>query len=124
MRKLIPTDAELEILQLLWENGPSSVRFIHEKLAINKEIGYTTTLKTMQIMNEKAITTRDTSQRKHIYSANIREDDTKGNLLNDFLKSTFNGSTRNLVMHALGNNSVSEEELEEIKALIAKIENE
>jgi predicted transcriptional regulator len=122
MQKIIPTDAELEILQLLWEYGPCSVRFIHEKLAANKEIGYTTTLKTMQIMNEKGITTRNTNQRTHIYFANIQEDATKGNLLNDFLKSTFNGSTRNLVMHALGNNKVSEQELEEIKALINKIE--
>lgn len=124
MQKIIPTDAELEILQLLWKNGPSSVRFIHEKLASEKEIGYTTTLKTMQIMNEKGIVTRDTSQRTHIYFANISEEGTKGNLLNDFLKSTFNGSTRNLVMHALGNNEISEKELEEIKALINKIENQ
>lgn len=124
MQKIIPTDAELEILQILWEFGPSSVRFVHEKLTENKEIGYTTTLKIMQIMNEKGITTRDTSSRTHIYAANIREDVTKGNLLHDFVQSTFKGSARNLVMHALGNQSISEDELAEIKAMIRKMENE
>ena len=90
-QKNIPTDSELAILQLLWEFGPNSVRFIHEKLAEKREIGYTTTLKIMQIMNEKGITIRDTSKRTHVYSANIQEDATKGSLLNNFNEIYFQG---------------------------------
>jgi predicted transcriptional regulator len=122
-KQIIPTESELEILQLLWKFGPCSVRFIHEKLADQRDIGYTTTLKIMQIMNEKGITMRDTSSRTHIYNANVQEETTKGNLLKGFLKTTIDGSTRNLVLHALGNNEISDDELEEIKALIKRIEN-
>ncbi|MEL7118548.1 MAG: BlaI/MecI/CopY family transcriptional regulator [Bacteroidota bacterium] len=119
-----PTEAELEILQILWEQGPSSVRQVNEYLKAVKqiEIGYTTTLKTMQIMLDKKLLKRDTSTRTHIYDASVAEQATKKKLLDNFLKSTFKGSASQLVMEALGNHSASEEELEAIKALINKIE--
>lgn len=121
--RIKPTDAELEILQVLWDDGPSSVRFVNEKLSINKDIGYTTTLKLMQIMNEKGLTTRDTSSRTHIYSAAIKEKLIKNNLLSTFIKATFKGSTAQLVMQALGNHKTSPEELKEIKEMIKNLEN-
>lgn len=119
-----PTESELEILQILWESGPSSVRFVNEKLSAFRDIGYTTTLKLMQIMNDKKLTTRDTGNRTHIYKANVAEDETKIKLLKNFVDSTFKGSAMKLVMQALGNHESTPEELEQIKAFIQKIEND
>lgn len=120
-----PTESELEILQLLWEHGPSTVRFINDKLNLTREVGYTTTLKLMQIMhNEKGLVDRNTDTRTHIYTAKVTEADTRKRLLNQFLDKTFRGSAMELVMQALGNHSTSQDELDEIKALIAKIEEE
>ncbi len=117
-----PTESELNILQVLWAKGPSSVRIVNDTLNETREIGYTTTLKLMQIMTEKGLVIRDTSTRSHIYSPNVSEDVTKNNLLNGFLKQTFQGSAGNLVMQALGNHKTSPEELEQIKTLIKEIE--
>jgi len=117
-----PTESELSILQVLWAIGPCSVRVVNEKLNETKEMGYTTTLKLMQIMTEKVLVTRDTSTRSHIYSAHVSEDVTKNKLLNGFLENTFQGSAGNLVMQALGNHKTSPEELEKIKSLIKEIE--
>jgi BlaI family penicillinase repressor len=122
--KFKPTEGELEILQILWSDGPSSVRSVNEKLNESKKVGYTTTLKLMQIMNEKGLTERDTSSRTHIYHAAIKESATKNGLLSKFIDATFQGSAAQLVLEALGNNNTTPEELEEIKALINKIENE
>jgi predicted transcriptional regulator len=122
--KLKPTEGELEILQVLWKAGPSSVRDVNEKLNKFKNVGYTTTLKLLQIMNEKGLTDRDTSSRTHVYRAAIKESDTKNGLLSKFIEATFQGSAAQLVMEALGNNNTTQKELEEIKALIEKIENE
>ncbi|NNF36605.1 MAG: BlaI/MecI/CopY family transcriptional regulator [Saprospiraceae bacterium] len=122
--KIKPTEGELEILQVLWQDGPSSVREVNEKLNTNKNVGYTTTLKLLQIMNEKGLTDRDTSSRTHIYRAAIKESDTKNGLLSKFIEATFQGSAAQLVMEALGNNNTTQKELEDIKALIEKIENE
>ena len=119
-----PTESELEILQLLWEHGPVSVRFVHEIVAQQKDVGYTTTLKLMQIMAEKGLVTRDTSSRTHIYQAAVNEEITQQNLLEKFVDSTFRGSAMKLVMQALGNNKASKEELAQIKDLIQKIEDE
>ncbi len=125
-----PTEAELEILQLLWEHGPSSVRFVNDKMnqarqaADREEIGYTTTLKLMQIMTDKGLVTRDTSTRTHIYAAAAREEETQQQLLQKFVDATFRGSAMKLVMQALGNHQASAEELDEIKALIEKLEKE
>lgn len=119
-----PTDAELKILQILWQNGPSSVRFVNDKLNEEKEVGYTTTLKIMQIMVEKELVKRNTESRTHIYQSRIEEDATQKQLLKKFVDATFRGSAMKLVMQALGNHEASEDELEKIKALIKKIESE
>ncbi|MFN0173445.1 MAG: BlaI/MecI/CopY family transcriptional regulator [Saprospiraceae bacterium] len=132
-----PTDSELEILHILWEQGPSTVRTVNDLLnerrrsgqtssrlsAKPKEsAGYTTTLKLMQIMFEKGLVTRVEEGRTHAYTASIRESDTQDLLLQQFVDNAFRGSTARLVMQALGNHEASTEELDEIKALIAKIE--
>ena len=117
-----PTDSELEILQILWEHGPVSVRFVHEIVAKEKAVGYTTTLKLMQIMADKGIVTRDTSSRTHIYKAAINENQTQQQLLERFVAGTFRGSAMKMVLSALGSNKTSKEELAEIKAFIKKIE--
>lgn len=119
-----PTDAELKILQILWQNGPSSVRFVNDKLNEEKEVGYTTTLKIMQIMADKELVKRNTESRTHIYEPLIEEDATQKQLLKKFVDATFRGSAMKLVMQALGNHEASEAELEKIKALIKKIESE
>lgn len=119
-----PTDTELEILQILWQKGPSSVRQINEVMNEKREVGYTTTLKIMQIMNDKQLTTRDTASRTHIYSANVEESKVKSGLLDSFIQSAFRGSASSLVMQALGQSDTSEEELQQIKSLIEQIENQ
>ncbi len=123
MTKFKPTDSELEILHILWEKGASSVRDINDLLNTRRDVGYTTTLKLMQIMNEKGLVKRDTANRTHIYKAVVRENETKNNLISDFVNVAFQGSAMNLVMQALGNTSSSVEELSELKSLIAKLEN-
>ena len=117
-----PTDAEIEILQILWEDGEASVRDINEKLNQRREVGYTTTLKLIQIMNEKGLVVRDTAQRSHIYKPVVKEEDTKNNLISDFVNTAFKGSAMNLVIQALGNTTTSQNELDELKSLIAKLE--
>ena len=119
-----PTEAELKILQILWQNGPSSVRFVNDKLNEEKEVGYTTTLKIMQIMADKELVKRNTESRTHIYASFIEEDATQKQLLKKFVDATFRGSAMKLVMQALGNHEASEDELEKIKKLIKKIESE
>jgi len=119
-----PTEAELKILQILWQNGPSSVRFVNDKLNEEKEVGYTTTLKIMQIMADKELVNRNTENRTHIYESFIEEDATQKQLLKKFVDATFRGSAMKLVMQALGNHEASEDELEKIKELIKKIESE
>lgn len=118
-----PTQSELKILQILWDKGPCSVRDVHEKISENKEAGYTTTLKLMQIMAEKGHADRDTSSRTHIYSATVSENEAKTDLVSSFISSTFKGSAKSLVLQALGNSETSQEDLDEIKKLISSIEN-
>lgn len=121
--KFKPTESELEILQILWQEGPSSVRTVNEQLNEAREVGYTTTLKIMQIMADKGLVTRNTESRTHIYAAAVEEAEAQKNLLEKFVDTTFRGSAMSLVMQALGNHDASEEELDEIKALIKKLEN-
>ena len=116
-----PTEAELEILSLLWTNGPSTVRTIHESLSKNRDVFYTTTLKTMQLMAEKDLLTRDTKQRSHIYHANIQQKQVAKNMLDKLVNTVFSGSTSQLIVSALGQKKPSKEELEEIKVLIDKL---
>ncbi len=118
-----PTESELEILQLLWIHGPSTVRFINEEQNKLKEVGYTTTLKIMQIMSDKGMLNVNKKSKKHIYTPILDEVETKGKLLDGFLKKTFSGSAMKMVMQALGNHNPSKDELDEIKELINKIEN-
>lgn len=122
-QKIRPTDAELEVLQVLWLHGPSSVRFVNDKLSADKNVGYTTTLKIMQIMTDKGLTLRDTSARSHIYRPAVSETIAKENLLNRFINATFQGSASQLVMHLLDNSKTSQKELDEIKKLIENHEN-
>ncbi len=119
---LKPTEAELEILQVLWQNGPSTVRFVHEELSKTKEVGYTTTLKIMQIMAEKGMVEPDKSNRSHVYRPLLTEEATQQKLLDRFLDTTFRGSAMKLVMQALGNHKTSPEELDEIRNLLDKLE--
>lgn len=117
-----PTESELEILKVLWEHGPSSVRFVNDEINKRKETGYTTTLKFMQIMLEKNLLTRNTDARSHIYDAAISQEETQRDLLGKFVDNVFGGSAMNLVMQALGDHDASKAELEQIKALIDKME--
>ncbi len=117
-----PSDGELKILQVLWNQGPLSVRAVHETLSQDREVGYTTTLKIMQIMAEKGLVNRNTESRTHIYEAAVQEDEIQSRLLNQFVRNAFQGSAMKMVMQALGNHKASPEELDEIKALIRKIE--
>lgn len=117
-----PTESELEILQILWQKGEATVREINEALNINREVGYTTTLKLMQIMLEKGILERDDATRTHIYKATITEAATQKILLNKFVEATFRGSAMKLVMQALGNHEASKSELNDLKKLIENLE--
>jgi BlaI family penicillinase repressor len=117
-----PTDAELEILQVIWHHGPVSVRYVNDELSRKKQVGYTTTLKIMQIMTEKGLLKRSEKGRKHIYNVVLKEKVAKNLLLDKFVKTAFGGSSMDLVMQALGNHETTPDELEELKALIDKIE--
>jgi len=119
-----PTESEIHILQILWQYGPSTVRFVNEKLNIEKLVGYTTTLKIMQIMFEKKLVKRDDEGKTHIYEANIDEKVAQNQLMDRFLDMAFKGSAMKMVMHALGNHKTSKQELDEIRDLLNKLENE
>lgn len=117
-----PTRSELEILQILWDSGPSSVRFVNEKLNQRKKTGYTTTLKLMQIMLDKKLLSRDEKSRGHIYHPVVQKEEVQSELLDRFLQNTFSGSAHKLVMQVLGNHKPTKHELEEIKRLINDLE--
>jgi len=122
-KKYQPTESELEILQILWFYGPSTVKFINEKQNEDKEVGYTTTLKIMQIMAEKGMLYVNKESKQHIYTPTLDETETQGKLLDGFVKKAFAGSAMKLVMQALGNHKPSKEELQEIKNMIQNLEN-
>jgi predicted transcriptional regulator len=113
-----PTDAELAILGVLWDRGPSTVRQVHEALAESRETGYTTTLKLMQIMAEKRLVTRDESARTHVYAARVPQDETQRQLVTDLMERAFGGSAAALVLQALSAQPASADELCEIQRLI------
>ena len=120
MRRLPrPTDAELAILRVLWERGPSTVRQVHEVLSDARETGYTTTLKLMQIMADKGLVTRDESARTHVYAASVNEEHTQEQLVKDLVDRAFGGSAAALVMRALDAEGTTTEDLREIRKLIA-----
>lgn len=122
VKKFKPTETELEILSILWNNGPSTVRAVNDEMNRLKNVGYTTTLKLMQIMAEKGMVEREMDGRQHIYSAVARQEDAQVRMLDRLLQTAFGGSASKLVLQALGNHETSEEELNEIKALIKKLE--
>jgi predicted transcriptional regulator len=117
-----PTDAELEILRVLWRRGPSTVRRVHDELGESRSVGYTTALKLLQIMAEKRLVTRDESQRSHVYSANVGEEETQGRLVGDLLDKAFGGSAAKLVMRALSDKAASPEEISQIRRMLDEIE--
>ena len=117
-----PTGAELEILQILWKNGASTVKSINDELNKNKKVGYTTTLKIMQIMYKKRLLNRERSGRSHIYKPVPQKDETQNVLLEKILETAFAGSASKLVMHALGRSKTSRKEIEEIKEYLTKLD--
>jgi BlaI family transcriptional regulator, penicillinase repressor len=117
-RYIKPTESELEILQVLWERESASVRDVHEELAKRKDVGYTTTLKLMQIMHEKGIVKRDDSFKTHIYQAAVSKEKTQKHLLGKMINTLFGGSPTELVIQALGNHKASPEELDDIQHLL------
>ena len=118
-----PTKSELEILQVLWKHGPSTVRFVNDELNEQKrEVHYTSTLKLMQIMVEKGLLLRDQSQMKHVYRAALEEGKAKSALLERFVNTLYDGSASSLMMHLIGHKKTSKKELEQIKALLKNMD--
>ena len=117
-----PTASELEILQVLWEYGPSTVREVHEKLNAKRPMGYTGVLKLMQIMTVKGVVRRNETQRAHVYSAVQPAEKTKQQFALDVLQRVFDGSASELMMHALAGHKASKEEMEELRRLLNEYE--
>src|SRR5438445_9458148 len=117
-----PTDAELAVLRVLWERGPSTVREIWERIAPTQRTGYTTVLKIMQIMFEKGLLKRDESARSHVYSASISEEQTQRQVVGHLLERVFSGSAPKLVMQALAAKKATRAELNEIRQLLDELE--
>ena len=117
-----PTDAEIEILKVLWRRGPSTVREVFDALSESKQTGYTTVLKFMQIMSEKGLVRRDESERAHRYEAVAPEEETQRQMVGDLLSRVFDGSAKRLVMQALSSRAASAEELEEIRRMLDELE--
>lgn len=113
-----PTDAELAILRVLWMRGPSTVRHVLDALHEERQTGYTTVLKMLQIMTDKRLVSRDESDRTHIYQARYSETDTQRQLVDDLLDRAFGGSATQLVMRALSNKKTSREELAQLRRLL------
>ncbi|HZI02217.1 MAG TPA: BlaI/MecI/CopY family transcriptional regulator [Flavisolibacter sp.] len=123
-KQVKPTESELEILQILWTRGLATVREVHEELAKTKDVGYTTTLKLMQIMHEKGIVKRDESMRTHVYQPAVNKEKTQKHMLGKMISTLFGGSSTQLVLQALGEHKASSEELEQIQMLLDKMKNQ
>jgi predicted transcriptional regulator len=117
-----PTDAELGILRVLWDRGPSTVREVHDALRRTHDSGYTTVLKLLQIMIDKGLVVRDESQRAHVYATKLSEQRTQRQLLGDLMDRAFNGSPAKLVMQALTGRKASAEELTAIREMLDQME--
>ena len=123
-KKMEPTKAELEILHVLWAHGPSTVRFVNDKLNEQRDINYTSTLKVMQIMADKGILRRDESTMKHVYHPVEEEQKTQEHLLDKFVESVYQGSTGKLVLQVLGNKKTSKADIESIREILNRLEKE
>ena len=117
-----PTEAELAILRVLWTEGPSSVRQVHDLLADERGVAYTTTLKLLQIMTEKGLVIREGSGQQHVHRARQTEEATQRRLLKDLLERAFGGSTTQLVVQALATKKASKDEIDAIRRLLAEYE--
>ena len=117
-----PTDAELEILRVLWERGPSTVRDVYEELKQGKDVGYTTILKFMQIMADKGLVRRNEDQRAHLYEAMVPKASTQRQLVGDLLERAFGGSALDLVMQALSAKRATRSEIDQIRRMLDKYE--
>ena len=119
-----PTAAELEILRVLWQRGPSTVREVQETLEASRPTGYTTALKMLQIMSEKGLVRRDVRQRTHVYRAHLPQEQTQRQLVVDLLERAFDGSAMHLVMQALTTRKASAEEIARIREMLDELEGE
>ena len=117
-----PTDAELAILRVLWRRGPSTVRQAHEALSRDRETGYTTVLKLMQIMNEKGLVERDETERTHVYRTRLTQEQTQQQLVNDLLEKAFGGSASQLALQALAAKPATADEMAQIRRLLDELE--
>ena len=116
----VPTNSELEILNVLWRRGPSTVREVHDEIGAKRDVGYTTALKLLQLMAEKGLVTRDESARSHVYEAAVQEKKIKRHIVSEVMERVFEGSAANLVMQALSSRKATKEEIEQIRALLDK----
>ena len=118
-----PTEAELTLLNILWQIGPATVRKVHEAVSTTQKTGYTTVLKILQIMHEKSLVIRDETNRAHVYAAANSETHTQSSLIKDLISKAFGGSTSKLVMRAI-DESTSAEEINDIRQLLNSLEKE
>lgn len=119
-----PTESELEILRIIWDNGPCTVRLVHEQLSEVKDVFYTTTLKTMQVMHEKGLLARDTSSRSHVYNSAISSEVIQKSMIQKFKDTVFGGSTEQLILSAIGTDKPSKADLDILKSIIDKLEDD
>ena len=122
--ELKPTEKELEILQVIWKEGPSTVREVNDALSVTSEVGYTTTLKLMQIMFDKGLLSRTLQGKTHRYTAQFSQEKAQATMLEKLMSNVFEGSAKKLVMQALGNSTSTDKELEEIRAYIEQLKKE
>jgi len=118
-----PTESELEILSILWDKKTATVREVHEIVQKTKEVGYTTTLKLMQIMNEKGLVTRNVLSKTHIYTPTLQREMAQEQYVNKIIQTLFSGSTSQLVLQALGKHHPTNSDLDEIKNMINDLQN-
>ncbi len=119
-----PTASEMEILQILWEEGDSTVREVHDILSMKKASGYTTTLKLMQIMHDKGLLRRNDEARSHVYTPAVKKESMQKQAVTKMINGMFKGSPAKLIMHALGNHKATKEEIAEIKKYLNEMEND
>jgi BlaI family penicillinase repressor len=117
-----PTNAELNVLRVLWEIGPTTVREVHARLSASKPLAYTTTLKTLQVMAEKGFVTRDDSQRSHVYAAALPADQTQRTLVGDLLARAFSGNLDKFIMQAVAAKRATPRELADVRKLLKEYE--